>query len=197
LSLILASTSPRRIDILNEFHIDFIAVSPKCDELPPKKGANVRDWLSKTALEKAESVLGQESKDDTILAADTIVVLPCVGKYLFDGELVELLCKPKDDKDARKMLRSLSGKKHYVLTGVAIIKKGVKKTFISKTVVTFKELSSIDIKGYVVTGEPLDKAGAYAIQEGGAKFVSGIDGDIYNVIGLPIYDILPYIMSLV
>ena len=126
------------------------------------------------ALRKARVVAAQHP-GATIIGADTTVAL--------DGRLYE---KPCDEADAARMLRELSGREHLVYTGVAILCAGTQRVFSEKTAVRFTTLSEGDIADYVRSGEPMDKAGAYGIQGSGALFVSGISGDFYNVMGLPL-----------
>jgi len=127
------------------------------------------------ALQKAENVSLLCDKDDIIIAADTLV-------YLDE----RLLGKPVSPDDAASMLGALSGRRHTVYTGMALIRGGVSVTAWEKTDVYFREISSNEISAYVASGEPMDKAGAYAAQGRGAVFVERVEGDFFNVIGLPI-----------
>jgi septum formation protein len=172
-SLILASQSPRRRELLSLIEIPFNTINPQVDE-----SLNSEMPLSKAvedlAYRKAINVL-EKYPQAIILAADTIVVL--------DGEV---LGKPIDTADAKRMLKTLSGKSHEVITGVCILSNEVKKIFSSKTIVKFYELSDELIDSYVATSAPMDKAGAYGIQDKGALFVKSIQGDYYTVMGLPL-----------
>ena len=175
--LILASTSPRRIEILkNEFEIE--TVKPQIEE----KIGFVEDPISNCislAFEKAVSV-AQNFPNGTILSADTIVVL--------DGKV---LGKPKDREDAFKMLRSLSGREHRVITAFAIINldRKIKYTDYVSSSVTFKDLSDSDIDEYLNTGEYVDKAGSYGIQGIGKVLVSHYEGSFLNIVGLPLEEV--------
>lgn len=135
------------------------------------------DLVERLARAKAAAVAKEHAKEgEAVVAADTIVAL--------DGEP---LGKPADEADARRMLHALSGKTHQVATGVCIVRDGNVESFVDITDVTFYELSHDEIDAYVATGEPMDKAGAYGIQgQYGRMLVEKIDGDFYNVVGLPI-----------
>lgn len=135
------------------------------------------DLVERLARAKAAAVAKEHAKEgEPVVAADTIVAL--------DGEL---LGKPANEADARRMLHALSGKTHQVATGVCIVRDGSAESFVDITDVTFYELSHDEIDAYVATGEPMDKAGAYGIQgQHGRMLVEKIDGDFYNVVGLPI-----------
>ena len=178
----LASTSPRRKDLLKTLGVDFNILAPDFEEVI-KAGEDPLEYVKRNAKGKAQSVLSLVSHDDKkislMIGADTIV---CI-----DHKVLE---KPKDKNEAADMLRKLSGRTHEVYTGIALfwIKGGkthcVQDVF--KTEVTFKKLSGEEIMSYVNTGEPLDKAGAYGIQGKAAYFISSIDGSYTNVIGLPL-----------
>ena len=171
--LILASASPRRRELLSYICPDFTVIATDTDEaLPP--GTPPDEGVRILALRKAEAVAVAHPQA-TVIGADTMVAL--------DGEIFG---KPADNADAARMLRALSGREHLVYTGVAIISPHGRSVFSQETTVRFIELSEEDIREYISTGEPMDKAGAYGIQGGGALFVSGICGDFYNVMGLPI-----------
>lgn len=135
------------------------------------------DLVERLARAKAAAVAKEHAEEgEPVVAADTIVTL--AG---------ELLGKPADEADARRMLHALSGKTHQVATGVCIVRDGSVESFVDITDVTFYELSHDEIDAYVATGEPMDKAGAYGIQgQYGRMLVEKIDGDFYNVVGLPI-----------
>lgn len=176
--IILASASPRRKKILKNAGIKFKAVESKAEEyLDPK--LEPHELAKKLSLIKARDVHKKFNKS-IIIAADTFVV--CGGK---------IFGKPKDKKDAKRMLSILSNKTHLVITGLTII-DGKTKTIITKseeTKIHMREISKEEIESYVETKEPFDKAGAYAIQGKAGKFIKKIDGDLDNAIGLPI-DIL-------
>jgi len=171
--LILASASPRRRELLSYINPDFTAVALDLDEslpdwMPPREGVEV------LALRKARAA-AQLYPNDTVIGADTTVAL--------DGVIYG---KPADEADALRILRELSGREHMVYTGVAVISPSGERVFSEETSVRFIEMSDEDIRAYVRSGEPMDKAGAYGIQGWGALFVSGIRGDFYNVMGLPV-----------
>ena len=169
--LILASKSPRRKELLSLITKDFMAVSREVDETIPDDMTpeNAVLYLSRI---KAERMMND---NDVIIGADTIVVL--------EGEI---LGKPADEEEAFVMLKKLSGKEHSVYTGVTLISPQGKKSFFKETKVKFYELSDGEISAYIKTGECLDKAGAYGIQGHGSLFVEKIDGDYFNVVGLPV-----------
>jgi len=171
--LILASASPRRRELLGYITTDFEVVATDTDEtLPP--GTPPDQGVQILALRKARAVAAAHPQA-VVIGADTMVAL--------DGKIYE---KPVDTADAARMLRALSGREHLVHTGVAILSSRGEHVFSQETSVRFVQLSEADIAAYVATGEPMDKAGAYGIQGGGALFVSGIRGDFYNVMGLPV-----------
>lgn len=171
--LVLASGSPRRAEILRSVGWEFTVVAPDIDE-SEREGESPEDYVQRLAQEKAEKVMA-DHPDGMILAADTTVVL--------DGRIMG---KPLDLDDARRMLRALSGKPHDVFTGVAVIRDSVTRTGIQQTRVNFAELSDAEIEFLTLVADPLDRAGAYAVQAQAALFVEGIEGDYWNVVGLPI-----------
>lgn len=169
--IILASKSPRRQELLKYITKDFTVKTAEVDETLPEgiEPEEAVKYLSKIKAAPFENV------KDTVIGADTIVVIN--GK---------ILGKPADSSDAESMLRLLSGKTHSVFTGVTVIKNGEYHSFSCETKVTFFELTDSDIKRYIETGEPLDKAGAYGVQGYGSLLVEKIDGDYFNVVGLPV-----------
>ena len=175
MEIILASQSPRRRELLERMGIrNFRVVSADIDEreeeqLPPEQ------LVCRLALRKAEAVAEKAPKGAVIIAADTVVSL--------DGTV---LGKPGDKLEAFKMLSTLSGNRHQVYTGLCVIWDGDKRTEYEVTDVTFRELGEKEIEDYIATGEPMDKAGAYGIQDQAAIFVEAMDGDYYNVMGLPL-----------
>lgn len=173
MSLILASASPRRKELLRLITDDFKVVTADVDETVPKD-IDIFEAPCYLALKKAKAVF-ENNKNSVIIGADTAVFL---------GE--KMLGKPENKEEAKKMLSSLSGKEHLVKTGCAVISEKEIKTFSVKTYVKFKSLTKKEIKDYIATGEPMDKAGAYGIQGKGALFVEKINGDYYNVVGLPV-----------
>ena len=180
--VILASASPRRKELLTNMGMDFeIIVSDVEEKVTKVKPSEIVVELSKL---KAEDVAGkvEVSPGTLIIAADTLVFL---------GD--ERLGKPKDEEDAVKMLKELSGRVHEVITGVTLIyNKGNSReevSFYETTEVTFEKLDEDEIREYVSTGEPMDKAGAYAIQGGAGAFVTGLDGSFENVMGFPVDEV--------
>lgn len=177
--LILASTSPRRIELLQSAGFEFTIVSPKFNEEEiSTKNIEVQDYVQLLAKNKALSI-APEYPTDTILAADTIVA--------FNNEILN---KPIDESDAFQMLKKLSGKKHQVLTAVCLIKGENIDLFYQNSEVTFNKLTDEEINEYIATKEPMDKAGAYAIQGIGSKFIKSFDGDFHNIMGLPLKEVL-------
>ncbi len=171
--LILASASPRRAEILTAVGWKFEKHAAEVDEteLPNEKPA---DYVQRLAGEKAAAV-AEKYKNQLVLGADTIVVI--------ENQIVG---KPKDLADARKMLRMLSGNWHEVLTGVAIVKDKEISIGLQRTRVKFAQLVEAEIEFLIERGEPLDKAGAYAVQAQAALFIEQIKGDYWNVVGLPV-----------
>lgn len=175
--VVLASESPRRRELMMLSDIPFMTANGHIDEtLDVSMG--LAKGVEKLACDKALHAL-QKYPNEMVIGADTVVCL--------DGEIMG---KPKDKEDAFRMLRKLSGKTHEVVTGVAIISESVKEVFNSITSVTFYELSDQQIEEYIKKGEFHDKAGAYGIQGKGALLVKEIQGDYFNVVGLPIAELV-------
>ena len=172
MSLILASASPRRKELLGLFHIPFEARVADIDETMDPSQLPVHE-VARVSRRKAEATAHIHS--DVIVAADTIVV--CEGK---------ILGKPHSEAEAEAMLRLLSGRDHQVMTGVTVIRGETVRSFTEVTDLHFRDLSDKEIRAYVATGEPMDKAGAYGIQGGAALFCTRMVGDYYNVMGLPV-----------
>ncbi|RKD33199.1 nucleoside triphosphate pyrophosphatase [Thermohalobacter berrensis] len=174
--LILASSSPRRKDILSKYNIDIKIVESNINE-KISQNERPKDIAMSLAFQKAYGVALKVDKGEVVLAADTIVV--------YKGKI---LGKPQDRGEAIDMLLNLNGKEHYVITGLAIIKAGTKTKVVDyeKTKVKFRNLDRNKIISYVNTGEYSDKAGAYGIQGYGSILVDKIDGSYSNVVGLPI-----------
>ena len=175
--LVLASQSPRRAELLRAVGGEFEAVAANIDETRMESEDAV-SYVKRLAQGKAETVAGRVSNHELVLGADTVVVI--------DGEI---LGQPRDDDDARRMLKLLSGKWHEVLTGLALLRAGKPPRVLvdhQTTRVQFCEMSDDEIDWYVSSGEPKGKAGAYAIQGRGALFIRGIQGDYFNVVGLPL-----------
>lgn len=180
-TLILASQSPRRQEILREMGILFDVLPSRYEEdngraVPPETLVRIQ------AEGKARETAARTGGGRLVLAADTVVVL--AGK---------VLGKPRDAADAARMLAALSGKTHLVMTGMALVRGRWIKSGTEVTEVTFRTLSKEDIDRYIRTGEPMDKAGAYAIQGIGGQFVTGIRGSRSNVIGLPKQRVLAFL----
>ncbi len=175
--IMLASQSPRRKALLEQVGISFLVQSAQIDEvfdytlpLPAR--------IERLAYEKASAVR-QSHRDDIVIGADTVV---CFNDHI--------LGKPHNAQEAKDMLRMLSGQTHQVISAVAILSKQKEECFHSISEVSFYELSEDEIEAYVASGEPLDKAGAYGIQGKGAIFVAKIVGDYYNIVGLPIAELI-------
>ena len=180
--LILASASPRRRELLTQAKLHFLVIPADIDETP-LPGEPAHAYVQRLAIEKAQAVAAHHP-NDTILAADTAVVLQILGKE-------EILGKPTDPADATRMLTLLSGRTHSVMTGFAIVSPAHPLIAdVEITHVTFNPISPKEIAAYIATGEPLDKAGAYAIQGHAARWIPAIQGDYSNVVGLPIPRIL-------
>lgn len=189
---ILASGSPRRQELLKQIDMEFEIITADVDEsyeagTPPDE--IVRQLSRRKGFAVFDKIKDEISEDSVIIAADTLVALD-----------KNVLGKPKDEKDAFEMLKSLSGRSHFVYTGVTLIyigKNGVKDmTFSDGAEVFFRELEDKEILDYIATGEPMDKAGAYGIQERGALLAEGIKGDFYTIVGLPIVRVVTGIKEL-
>ena len=172
MQLILASASPRRKELLQLFGIPFeIRVADIDEAMDPDKSPY--DEVARVSRLKALAV--PHGDDDVVIAADTIVV--CRGK---------VLGKPHDEDEARAMLALLSGRDHQVMTGCTLLRGGRAETFTEVTDLHFRPLRPQEIDAYVRSGEPMDKAGSYGIQGGAALFCQRLEGDYYNVMGLPV-----------
>ena len=188
MDIILASQSPRRKELLGLLRIPFSVRVADIDETMDA-ARPAFDEVARVSRLKAEAVARRD--DDVIIAADTIVV--CRG---------QVLGKPKDEQDARRMLELLSGKDHQVMTGMTVLRGSQCVSCTEVTDIHFRTLSEKEILSYIRTGEPMDKAGAYGIQGGAALFAEKLVGDYYNVMGLPVCrlyqilnDIAPEIME--
>jgi septum formation protein len=171
--IVLASGSPRRAEIMSSVGWEFIKDVPDIDETEfPGEPPDV--YVQRLALTKAEAV-AERHPGEIVLGADTTVVI--------NGQI---LGKPVDIADARRMIGLLSGHSHEVLTGVAVIRDGDSRVGLQRTRVKFAEMTPAEIDFLAEHGEPLDKAGAYAVQAQAALFIEGIEGDYWNVVGLPI-----------
>ncbi len=183
--LVLASTSPRRRELLGYFGLPFTVLSPAVEE-KQRPGEDALAYAIRNSLEKAEAVHRAQHRpgeDLVVVGADTIGLL--------DDEVLE---KPQDPADAVRMLGRMSGRSHKVVTAVSLVGDNQgqlrKDSFTVETVVTFKQLTPAEIDYYVQTGEPLDKAGAYGIQGIGGFLVRSIQGSYSNVVGLPLVELM-------
>lgn len=172
MNIILASQSPRRKELLSLFHIPFTVQVADIDEtmdpaLPPY------DEVARVSRMKAQAI--PRAEDDIVIAADTIVV--CNG---------QVLGKPADEADARRMLQLLSSRDHQVMTGMTVLQGDRQIVCTEVTNIHFRQLSDREIDRYIATKEPMDKAGSYGIQGGAALFAEKLVGDYYNVMGLPV-----------
>lgn len=176
MKLILASASARRAQILRDAGLHFQIISSAVDETP-LDGESPQDLVRRLAEQKAQLVAARAVGPAIIIGADTVVVV--------DGKM---LGKPRSGEEARTMLAQLSGRTHAVFTGLALVRlpDGATRQDLEATQVTFAPLSEEEISSYVATGEPFDKAGAYAVQGRGGRHVSRIEGCFYNVVGLPL-----------
>lgn len=174
--IILASNSPRRKEILANLGVEFTSAVSKFNETIDKS-MHPYELVCHLALEKAKGVLRQGYEDAIIIAADTLVVHD------------RILGKPRNEMEAYTMLKSLSGEEHQVVTGIALVDcaTGLQITDYETTKVYFREISDREINAYINSGEPMDKAGAYGIQGKASLFIRKIDGDYFNVVGLPIF----------
>lgn len=171
--IILASGSPRRSEIMESVGWKFIKDVPDIDETElPGESPDV--YVQRLALTKAETIASRH-KGEIVLGADTTVVI--------DDQIIG---KPVDAADATRMLKLLSGNWHQVLTGIAVVQNGISRVEFQSTRVKFVEMNEAEIDFLVKCGDPLDKAGAYAVQAQAALFIEGIEGDYWNVVGLPI-----------
>lgn len=175
--VVLASASPRRQDLLGRLGVPFDVRPADVDE-SPRPGETADDLVRRLAVDKAQAALAAAPEDDVVvLAADTLVSV--------DGQV---LGKPDDEAHASDMLRTLSGSRHQVLTGVAVATSGSTEVMVEvvTTHVHMRAWTDEEIDAYVASGEPMDKAGSYAIQEIGDRFVTQIEGSFDNVVGLPV-----------
>ena len=177
---ILASASPRRKELLSLAGIEYEVVVSECEEILPEK-ILPHEAVMLLAKQKAEDVFSRNS-DCMVIAADTVVALED-----------KILGKPKDEDDAFNMLSSLSGRQHTVYTGVCIMTKKKTDCFFVGTDVEFYSLTEKEIREYIATKEPMDKAGAYGIQGKGFVLVKGIHGDYFNGVGLPLAETVRHI----
>lgn len=175
MDIVLASASPRRRELLSMLGVENFRVIPALGEEIAEPGLSPDALVCALSLAKAQEVAAQCPETSLVIAADTVVAL--------DGQIMG---KPADKQDAFRMLSSLSGRAHTVYTGVTVLLGGRVLTAAEQTCVRFREMSAREIRAYIDTGEPMDKAGAYGAQGLGALFVEGIEGDFFNVMGLPL-----------
>ena len=175
--LVLASASPRRQELLRNAGFRFIVVPANVEEVVFPTEAP-EDTVMRLASEKARAV-ARDYPAMPVLGADTLVVVSGVSAP-------EVLSKPANADDAARMLGLLSGRAHHVVTGVCLVLNGQEETRYEVTKVWMESLTPQDIQAYVASGEPMDKAGAYAIQGGASKWVGRIEGDFFNIVGLPL-----------
>ena len=180
--IVLASSSPRRSGLLRQIGITFEVVTPDVDESRYSFADDPSGTAERLALAKARSVAGRvDARGRLLLGADTVVV--------FEGHVIG---KPKDVEDAFAMLRKLAGRSHRVLTGFALLDPQTNRAVTGHewTAVSMRELSDAEIRAYVDSGEPLDKAGSYGAHALGAGLITRVEGCFYNVIGLPLARLL-------
>jgi len=175
MSIILASQSPRRRELLAQMGVPQFEVVPALGEEIASPGLSPAQLVEVLSRQKAEEVAVQAGPDDVVIAADTVVAV--------DGAV---LGKPRDPADAARMLSLLSGRAHTVYTGVTVRRGTFSRTAHEATQVRFRPLTQSEISAYIATGEPMDKAGAYGVQGLGALLVERLDGDFFNVMGLPV-----------
>ena len=181
--LVLASASPRRRGFLHQLGYHFEVVTPATAE-QARPGESATDYVLRNAQEKSADVAGRVAAEAVVIAADTVVVLR--------GRIME---KPRSEADAHAMLRALSGQVHQVITGVCVRGPGrngkpAVRTLAVSTDVEFKELPDAEIDAYIRSGEPMDKAGAYAIQGRAAYMIRQVRGSYTNVVGLPLTELV-------
>ena len=174
MNLILASASPRRRELLSALGLE-LEVRPALGEEHPEPGLNGGETAMRLSRAKCLEIAAGAEEDDVVIAADTVVCLDD-----------EILGKPANEQDAERMLKALSGRDHRVFTGVTVARGGRVLSDYEETAVHFRPLTEREIAAYIATGEPMDKAGAYGIQGRASLFVRAIEGDYFNVVGLPL-----------
>ena len=175
MSVILASQSPRRQELLRRMGLEEFEIRPAQGEETVPPGLTVAQQVEELSRQKAREVAAGAGPGDIIIAADTVVAVDD-----------RVLGKPQSEQQAVEMLARLSGRSHKVYTGLTVCRDGVERTQHECTQVVFRTLTAHEIRAYVQTREPMDKAGAYGIQGRGCVLVEGIQGDYYNVMGLPV-----------
>ncbi len=187
LPIILASNSPRRKKLLHQLNLTFEVLKVEIDE-SVKKNEKPVHLVKRLSIQKLNEAK-EKIKNGIIITADTIVVL--------DGKVIN---KPVDEKDAKNILNKLSGRRHIVYTGFSVYNSSTKKTITDyeKTFVTFRDLNNKEIEDYILSGSPMDKAGAYGIQDDfGAVFIKKINGCYYNVVGLPLMKLYQTLLKVI
>ncbi|MCW8347733.1 Maf-like protein [Vibrio sp. ZSDZ65] len=178
--IVLASTSPRRKELLNQLGYEFSTISPDIEELKGER-ESAEAYVERLSLEKAlaglNAIEGGANNDAIVIGSDTVVVQ--------NGKVLE---KPIDFDDAQRMLQLLANNQHQVMTAVSVVSTDKQASVVVKTDVWFKPLTENEIQQYWLSGEPQDKAGSYGIQGLGGRFVSRIEGSYYAVVGLPLYE---------
>ena len=172
---ILASASPRRRELMEMLGAKELVIRPARGEEQADPALPPDEYVMALATHKAREIAAGAAPEDAVIAADTIVYI--------DGRVCG---KPRSEEEAAQMLRTLSGRTHEVFTGVCVIRGGRELCRADRSAVTFRPLDGEEIARYIATGEPMDKAGAYGAQGKGALFVEKIDGDFFNVMGLPL-----------
>lgn len=175
-TLYLASSSPRRRELLALLDVEFSIITPAIDEIW-QQGEKPEEYVLRLAKEKSQEGVRQAPHDYPVLGSDTIVV--------YDGHILE---KPRDKAHAAQILRSLSGATHQVMTAIAISNRTHTLSQLVVTHVTFRKMTESEISAYIESGEPMDKAGAYGIQGKGGRFVQRIEGSYHAVVGLPLVE---------
>lgn len=175
MKIILASGSPRRKELLEALNVKELEIIPARGEEKAAPGLAPAELVMELSCHKAAEVAEMYGEDAVVIGADTVVAL--------DGKV---LGKPRDEADARRMLLALSGREHEVFTGVTLIRGDELLSHAERTVVRFRTLTEEEIAAYIRTGEPMDKAGAYGAQGYASLFVEHMDGDFFNVMGLPV-----------
>lgn len=191
-TIVLASASPRRREILKNLGLSFEVLSADVDESSAERDpARLSELLAARKGDAAAEILraaGRDLSDLLVIASDTVVAVDVPCRNSADGgDTVKILGKPRDADDARRMLSLLSGRAHRVVSGIYLYLNGKRAVSHDVTEVVFDTLSPEEIDRYIASGEPFGKAGAYAIQGHAATFVSGIRGDYFNVVGLPVH----------
>lgn len=176
MSIILASRSPRRRELLGQIGLRGFRVVESNAEERMEGNPSPAELVEELSLRKARAVREQSDEEDLVIGADTVVAL--------DGAV---LGKPADEREAFAMLSALSGSRHRVYTGLTLLQGERAETEHEETLVTFRDLEPDEITNYIATGEPMDKAGAYGIQGLGSLLVSHLEGDYFNVMGLPLF----------